>query len=587
MVSPSLPQWRFLRSAGRASRVRAGAAMLWLVPPLVAMPGSLALGQTVAPPTAGTILQQLERNTVPRLPGRDEKPRAAPLPEEMQAPAGLKVDVKQFRFAGNTLLKESQLAGVVTPWLGRSLDFVELRKAAAAVADAYRSAGWIVHVYLPRQDITDGVVTLQVIEAVFGAARIDGDASVRLKWERVLRYVDATQKKGAPLSAAAIDRALLLIEDLPGTSVAGSLTPGGVNGETDLVLKMSATPLFSGDVALDNGGSRATGSARATGGVAINNALGLGDQANLNLVHAQGVDYARLAATVPVGAQGWRVGASGSVLRYRLVAPEFAGLNASGTSNTVGFEASYPVVRSRMSNLYLNLNADRKRFINESAGAVTTRYVTNSATVALQGNHFDAWQGGGANSGSVSLTAGKVDLGGSPNQAADAASTRTEGSFTKWRYAASRRQVITQDLQVVASLSGQAASKNLDSSERFYLGGPNGVRAYPVNEGGGSSGQLVNIEARYALPHNFAVSGFYDWGHVTVNRNNDFPGAAIVNNLALKGAGAALGWSGRDANVRLTWARRIGSNPNPTVTGLDQDGSKVRNRIWITAGISF
>ena len=70
--------------------------------------------------------------------------------------------------------------------------------------------------------------------------------------------------------------------------------------------------------------------------------------------------------------------------------------------------------------------------------------------------------------------------------------------------------------------------------------------------------------------------------------NNDFPGAAVVNNVALKGVGAALGWTGRDgASVRVTWARRIGSNPNPTVTGLDQDGSKVRNRIWVAAAFSF
>lgn len=506
----------------------------------------------------------------------------------MQAPAGLKVEAKQFRFAGNTLLNNARLAEVVAPWLGRTLEFADLRKAATAVAEAYRAAGWIVHVYLPQQDITDGVVTLQVIEAVFGAARIDGDDPLRLKWERVLRYVDAVQKKGEPLSAAAIDRALLLIEDLPGTSVAGSLMPGGATGETDLLLKMSTKPLFNGDVALDNTSSRSTGSARATVGLVINNPLGLGDQATANLLHSQGLEYARVSATLPVGAQGWRVGASGSALRYRLVAAEFAALNASGTSNTVGVEASYPMVRSRLTNLYVNLNADRKQFNNESAGAITTRYAVNSAALGLQGNHFDSWGGGGANSGSVTVVAGKVDLGGSPNQAADAISTQTQGNFSKVRYAASRRQVITNDLQIVASASGQMASKNLDSSEKMYLGGSGGVRAYPTNEGGGSSGQLVNLEARYALPLNLGVTGFYDWGRVTVNRNNDFPGAAVINNVALKGVGAALGWSGRDgASVRVTWARRIGSNPNPTVAGLDQDGSKVRNRIWVAAAFSF
>ena len=545
-----------------------------------------AFAQT--PPSAGTILQQMERGLTPALPGRDVKPRVMPLPEEMQAPAGIKIEVKQFRFAGNSLLKDARLAEVVSPWRGRTVDFAELRKAAAAVAEAYRAAGWIVHAYLPRQDITDGVVTIQVIEAVFGSARIDGDAPVRLKWDRVLRYVNTAQKKGEPLSAAAIDRALLLIEDLPGVGVAGSLTPGAAEGETDLLLKLIAKPLLNGDVALDNAGSRATGNARVSGGLSINSPLGLGEQATLNLVHAQGIEYARLGATIPVGANGWRIGANGSVLRYRLVAPEFAALNALGTSSTAGVEASYPIVRARLSNLYLNINADRKKFNNESAGAAVTRYAVDSVSIGLLGNHFDAWAGGGANNAGIHMISGKVDLGGSPNQAADAATTRTQGNFTKFRYAVSRRQVITDKLQVLASVSGQAANKNLDSSEKMYLGGPNGIRAYPANEGGGSSGQMVNLEARYALPLNLVMSGFYDWGHVTVNHQNDFPGAAAINSVTLKGAGLSLGWTGLNgANVRVTWARRIGVNPNPTAAGLDQDGSHVRNRFWLSAGFSF
>lgn len=564
-------------------------AALLLVPPLAAWPVVPAHSQT--PPNAGSILQQIERANEPRLPGRVEKPRAAPLPEEMRAPSGVKVEVSQFRFVGNTLLPEATLAAVVTPWLNRSLDFSELRKAAAAVAEAYRSAGWIVRVYLPRQDITDGIVTLQIVEAVFGAARAEAaqaDRPLRLRLDRALNFVEAAQKKGEPVSAAALERALLLIEDLPGTGVTGSLAPGARDSETDLVLKLTAKALFNGDVALDNAGSRSTGSTRFTAALAVNSPLGHGEQATANIMYSEGSEYLRLGATVPVGANGLRVGASGSVLRYRLVSPEFAALDALGTSNTVGIEATYPLIRSRLNNLYLNLNADRKRFDNQSLGTAVTRYSVNNLTAGLQGNRFDNWAGGGTNAASVNFVTGKVNLNGSPNQAADAATTRTEGGFSKVRYSASRRQVLTDTFTGLAALSGQWASKNLDSSEKFYLGGPYGVRAYPVNEGGGSSGQLVNLEARAALPRNLNLAGFYDWGHVVVNRHKDFPGAAVVNEITLKGAGVALGWSGLDgAQVRATWARRIGNNPNPTLAGLDQDGSRVRNRFWLTASFSF
>lgn len=564
-------------------------AALFLVPPLAAWPVVPALSQTQ--PNAGSILQQIERGNEPRLPGRVDKPRAAPPTEELRAPESAVVEVKQFRFAGNTLLSDAQLAEAVAPWRNRTLDLNELRKAAAAVAEAYRSAGWIVRAYLPRQDITDGTITIQIIEAVFGAARAESAAGappLRLKLDRALNYIDAVQKKGEPVSAAALDRALLLIEDLPGTGVAGSLAPGARDGETDLLLKLTAKALFNGDVTLDNAGSRSTGSTRFTAALALNSALGHGEQATANVMYTEGSEYLRLGATVPIGAHGWRVGASGSALRYRLVSPEFAALDARGTSNTIGLEATYPIIRSRLNNLYLNLNADRKRFDNQSGGAVVTRYIINNLAAGLQGNRFDNWAGGGANAASVNFVTGKVNLNGSPNQAADALTTRTEGAFSKVRYSVSRRQVLTDTVTALAAFSGQWANKNLDSSEKFYLGGPYGVRAYPVNEGGGSNGQLVNVEARASLPRNFMLSGFYDWGHVVVNRHKDFPGAAVINTITLKGAGVALGWSGLEgANFRATWARRIGNNPNPTLAGLDQDGSKVRNRFWLTASFSF
>ena len=54
------------------------------------------------------------------------------------------------------------------------------------------------------------------------------------------------------------------------------------------------------------------------------------------------------------------------------------------------------------------------------------------------------------------------------------------------------------------------------------------------------------------------------------------------------GAGLALGWqSSMGFNLKGIYARRIGSNPNPTASGNDQDGSKLLNRFWLTATFPF
>ncbi len=552
---------------------------------LAMIPPWPACAQT--PPDAGSLQQQIDRERKPMLPPRATPERPAE-PAAMQPAAGASITVSAFRFAGNTLLGEEQLAPAVAGYLNRPLDFAQLQKAAAAVAEVYRQAGWVVRAYLPQQEIQAGVVTIQIVEAVFGGAVIEGDPPLRLKLATALAVIDAAQTRGEKLNADAIDRALLLLDDLPGVTAIGNLRPGHEEGETELVLNLGDEPLLRAEAGMDNTGSRSTGTERLLANLTMSSLLALGESVNASIIHTQGSDYARLGVTLPVGGTGWRAGINASSLRYQLVAPEFVAFEGKGTSETTGLEASYPLIRSRLKNLYVNANADRKTFDNQSGGAVTTRYRTETLSLGLAGNLFDNIGGGGANSASLSLVAGDLNLDDSPNQAADAATVRAAGHYTKLRYAASRQQVIADDLAVFAALSGQQAGKNLDSSEKFYLGGAGGVRAYPASEGGGSEGQMVNLELRWRLPAGFSLTAFHDWGRVRVNRDNGFTGAAILNDYSLKGAGLALGWQADfGLSARLTWARREGENPNPTATGRDQDGSLVRDRLWASVMLSF
>jgi hemolysin activation/secretion protein len=538
-------------------------------------------------PDAGSLLQQLERDRKPALPPKSLPTQPAP-PAAMQPQAGATLTVSSFRFAGNTLLSADRLLPVVASYLNRPLDFAQLQAATAAVAEVYRQAGWIVRVYLPQQDIVGGVVTIQIVEAVFGGVKLEGAPATRVSLAQIQRGVETQQKLGAPLSADALDRALLLADDLPGVVVVGSLVGGTQTSQTDLLIKLADEPLFMGEVMLDNTGSRATGEPRLSANLNLNSPLQRGDLLSANLIHSDGSDYLRLAGTLPVGDAGWRIGANASTMRYRLVTQEFAALDSHGTSTSVGLEASYPLIRSRLQNLYFNANADHKSFDNQANGATSTHYVTRNLGVSLSGNLFDKLGGGGANAASLALTSGQLDLAGSPNQALDATSTQTAGHFSKLRYSFSRQQVITDALALYGAFSGQWANKNLDSSEKFYLGGSSGVRAYPSNEASGALGQLLNLELRWRLPQGFNLASFYDYGQITINPDNNFAGAALLNDYSLKGAGLALDWQGTSGlNLKATWARRIGDNPNPSATGKDQDGSLTTDRLWVNASVRF
>lgn len=497
------------------------------------------------------------------------------MPAPMKSVSGMTITVRRFEFVGNSLMSAEQLAPALAGYLNRPLDFNQLQAAAAGVAETYRKAGWVVRAYLPAQEVMSGTITIQVVEALFGGTVLEGTSS-RVGSERLRLTISAWQETGQYLNADKLDRALLLADDLPGVTVSGALRAGVAEGETDLVMTTQDEKPSLGEAGVDNFGSRSSGNLRLTASLTLMSPFGLADQLSGNVMRSQGSTFARAEYSVPLGYRGLRISANVSHLDYELVGADFAPLAARGKSDTVGLEASYPLIRSRLKNLYLGINFDRKAFNNESLGAIASRYSTDGFSISLNGNLFDNLGGGGSNSGSLVWVSGNVDL----NNLDPGETASLDGRFTKVRYSISRQQVINDKWSLRAALAGQETGEALDSSERFYLGGANGVRAYPASEGSGSSGSLASLELRWRLPGGFTLSGFHDSGRV---RNS-----GGVPSYGLKGVGMTLAWWNESGfNLKSTWARRLGTNPNPTATGQDQDGTLTKNRFWLSAGMNY
>lgn len=539
-----------------------------------------SVGWAHAQPDAGALQQQIESERRAPLPG--PRPLEAPNAPAPTDTGGVTLTVSEFRFVGNSELSSESLALVTADYTNRPLSFSQLQAAAASVARAYREAGWVARAFLPRQDIRDGIVTIQVAEASFGKVVAEGPPT-RLNAKQATARIEAQQQAGQPANSDALDRGLLLADDLPGLAVRGALRPGEAAGETDLALSLMDEALWAGAVGADNTGPRSTGEDRLTGRLFLNSPIGYGEQLSAHVIDSSGSEYLRLGIYMPVGADGWRVGANASRFDYTLITPEFKALDSEGNSTSMGLEASYPLIRSRLKNLYFTTALDSREFDNSTLAGTTSDYGIQSASMGLSGNMFDGWSGGGANSTSLVLTQGRVRLG-KVDLGEDA---ELQGDFFKLRYSLSRQQLLTSTLSLGATYSGQWSNDNLDSSEKFYLGGSTGVRAYPANEGSGANGQMLNIDLRWQLPYNLTAGVFYDWGRVTQNTDNrqlDVP----VNSYSLKGHGLSLGWQpGLGFELQATWARRDGNNPNPSLSGRDQEGSLDKNRMWLTANLVF
>lgn len=574
------------RSYSKSLFLHAFSALIALVTCL----GLPAISMAQTQPNASTLQQQIERDQQAERQRLQVKP---PTQTQVETPlVGQTVVINEFKFKGNTLLSNEELRKALAPLTGRPLDFARLQSTPVLVADVYRSKGWVVQTVLPAQDIDKGSVTIEIVEAEFGQTLVSGAPGTLVAPENVLSIFARQQQRGQFLNINAVDRALLLADDLPGITVSGALAQGAQAGQTDLVLQMADEPKVSASFTADNTGAVSTGSRRVLTVLNMNSPTLRGDVINFSLMASEGTAYHRIAYSLPLGHNGLRVGLNTSRLVYNLISPAYKDLNANGTSNTAGLELTYPWVRSRSYNLNTTLSADKKEYDNVSSGTSTSAYKNIPVSLGLSGNSFDSLGQGGANSFSWTMTSGRLDLNGSPTQESDASTTQTAGGYKKIRYALSRQQQLNNRISLYAAFSGQWADKNLDSSEKFYLGGSSGVRAYPSSEAGGTLGQMLNFELRWQLADGLNLTGFYDFGRISVNKNNEFSGAPAVNAIALKGPGLAVGWRSNDGlSVQATYARRIGSNPNPITTdinrGADQDGTLRINRFWLTASQGF
>lgn len=295
-----------------------------------------------------------------------------------------------------------------------------------------------------------------------------------------------------------------------------------------------------------------------------------------NFIHTEGSDYIRFSWTAPIYYDGLRAGINGSYLKYDVISEEFKTLNAYGNSSTRGIQTTYPIVRSRLKNIYFGINYDQKDFDNYANQSTISSYKIDNFSANLNGNFFDTWGGGGTTNLSVSATQGNVSFG----QLESSENTVQSGNFSKALYSISRQQTMTPSISSSFNVSGQIADAILNSAEKFYLGGSSGVRAYPASEGSGDSGLLANLELFFLLQKGITLSSFYDYGRVHNQDNSP--------NYSLKGAGLSALWvTPLQLQLKGVWARRIGDNPNATVNGKDQDGSLQRNRWWLNATMPF
>ena len=125
-------------------------------------------------------------------------------------------------------------------------------------------------------------------------------------------------------------------------------------------------------------------------------------------------------------------------------------------------------------------------------------------------------------------------------------------------------------------------------AENFSLGGPQGVRAYPVGEATADMGHVIQNELRYIVPGfkflsgDLTMFGFFDYGWAQINRNpaKDPTTGVVTDSQNIRSfSGYGLGGSlGKEGNyllrVMAAWSHTYDEQPQ-------SDPARRVPRVWM------
>jgi hemolysin activation/secretion protein len=530
-------------------------------------------------PDAGQTSRELQKQPVLNTPKA-----VTPLRSEETAPkpgtSDSKITLKAIHITGNTLFTAAELEALVSDLVEGEHSLSELNAGAARITAYYREHGYVVaRTYLPAQDIKDGIVTINVMEGLVGQVKMHNQSLVA---DGTTQSYLSKVKPGAALQGSQVDRAILLLNDTAGVGGArATLQPGASVGTSDLLIELDPGKAYSANIEADNYGNRYTGENRLGAALALNSPFNVGDQLTLRALGSDGgMTYARLAYQLPLGGDGWKLGTAYSSTYYKLV-QEFASLQAHGTAISSSVYVTYPMVRSQVNNLSATLTYEGKELADFTDVPVSSsNKKVQLVNLGFAGNHQDALLGGGVTSFDLAIVSGMLDMD-ATSLATDATTAKTKGGFAKLGYNFNRLQRLSDQTTLSLAISGQQTDDNLNSSEKFSLGGATGVRAYPQGEGSGDQGWLSTLEVRHALLSGLQGVVFYDAGGVLTNRKAY---AAGVNSRDVSGAGVGVNVQYKAAQLKtfVAWQTGAGgqSQSEPVTVNKNPRG-------WVQVSVGF
>jgi hemolysin activation/secretion protein len=406
-------------------------------------------------------VQPLERESVIPFNFRLQSPERSPIPRAIDS---IKFTLGGIRIEGATVFLHSELASIYKSSIGQVVVLEDVRQIAEKIEAKYRQEGYfLTRVFLPPQQVQDGIFTIKVIEGYIGSIQIEGATEeLRLGVYENLEHL----LKQKPAQIIAVERALLILNDLPGIEGSGLLRAGRDVGATDLVVQLNPIQT-SNYFNLNNQASRSVGPIVGSYNKQFRNVFYAFDELTLQL--ASSADRRELANlswryTKPVLINGLTI-SLGSLFSYARPGGDFQTLNLESKVITQSVRLRYPLIRSREGSLFVEAGATNvvSRTLKDSDALLQEKHTGKDITIQaidLQ-SRFGTTQATLGYSKANSVNAPLPSVAGFDNE------------LSKYNYSFKHRINSTSGLYGQMEVVGQSATKPLLSSERIAFGGGN------------------------------------------------------------------------------------------------------------------
>lgn len=502
-------------------------------------------------------------------------------------------DIGRFDIRGNTLLPAGQAEALVAPFTGRGRNYGDIQKALEALENAYRAAGYgTVNVHVPEQEITAGVIRLDVSEAVLGSVTVVGNrhfdtANVRASLPSLV--------EGEAPNLRRISENVQLVNENPAKQAEVTLGTGRARGTVDARVMLKEENPQRYFVTLDNTGSLETGKHRL--GLAWQHANLLGNDETLTLAYTGSpdvwlghpeevkVDVYSVAFRKPFYALGDSLDIIYGNSNVNLpIAQQTLDMVGKGEVFALRWNHLFPRRGEYSSRLVFGLDVKHINTTCDPDQRGLTSTCTPYTTRPVSATYSGQWQGVGYQAGvNVGLAVNLLPTGvsypgalGSP-----AAGKNDRYSFVAGRHVSDEFVILRfggnyarqfDGWQLRAALAGQLAGSGLPSAEQLGLAGSTAVRGFNERAVSADSGHVVNLEAytpnvadRFGFAGNLHGMLFYDFGY---GRNVGADGTPF-NTIAIASAGLGVRYA-LDKDVSFAWTAAQVLDPGPR--GIEDRG---------------